>query len=138
MCPRNVQVTSTTPSSISVTWQAPESDGGSPITDYILEMRSNIQLEYATLAKVNGSEHKYEALGLPKNKKFYICVKAKNRAGVSEASAEWDRPAITKYPEGDHYMHALQLYNISCLNSESTYMYMFILGTSVWLYFHIN
>lgn len=53
--PRNVRCTGTGSGSISITWEAPENDGGSPVTHYHVETCRTTQMNYNHVTTMSGS-----------------------------------------------------------------------------------
>jgi titin len=79
-------------------WDDPESDGGSDLTDYIIETKGPKDKEFYVLEKLDASMTQYTARGLQAGKSYEFRVKAKNSAGVSELCAELAEPVSTKAP----------------------------------------
>jgi len=44
--PKNLEVVNTDASSVAICWQPPEKDGGSPLINYVIEMRSAKETKY--------------------------------------------------------------------------------------------
>ncbi len=98
--PRSLSVTDTQPNSITLKWKAPKSDGGSPVTQYVIDMKPSDGIEFTEVGKVDGAHLKYKAEGLTKGKDYLFQVKAENPAGLSSKGAELDKPVTTKLPFG--------------------------------------
>ena len=50
--PRNLHVISTSNGRIKVTWDIPDTDGGSPITGYIIEICSTADTKYRKVIEI--------------------------------------------------------------------------------------
>ena len=71
---------------VSLEWQPPDSDGGAPITQYIIEKRGKHGREWQECAKVSGDHTSADVLGLKEGEEYQFRVKAVNKAGPGEAS----------------------------------------------------
>ena len=76
-------------------------DGGSPVTGYLIEMRSPPSIEYDTVGRVEADTTTFTADNLKEGAKYYFRVRAENPAGISESGAELKKPAIAKMPYGE-------------------------------------
>lgn len=73
----------TTKDSVTLSWRIPNSDGGSPITGYIIETRAPGGASRWTKAnKDTVSETKYKVTGLREGRYYDIRVCAENVAGA--------------------------------------------------------
>lgn len=79
-----------TPESITLQWSRPVSDGGSPITGYIIEKRDTPDGKWvkANIGTVN--DNKFTVTGLQENKPYEFRVCAVNDAGPGEYSGTSD------------------------------------------------
>ncbi len=98
--PRSLSVTDTQPNSITLKWKAPKTDGGSPVTQYVIDMKASDGTEFTEVGKVDGAILDYKVKGLTKGKDYLFQVKAENPAGLSSKGAELDKPATAKLPFG--------------------------------------
>lgn len=93
--PRDPEVTDWTETTLTVQWKAPDSDGGSPITGYIVEYKEKMASQWKSF--IESDVKKLQAV-LPdlRTGAAYVCrIRAKNREGDSEPSAQTD-PKIAK------------------------------------------
>ena len=67
-------------------WDAPEFDGGSKISGYVIEKRDSTYQKWDMCARTDGSEPKGKALYLITGNVYEFRVKAVNKAGESEPS----------------------------------------------------
>lgn len=98
--PKDIKVTSTNKGSISVAWQPPEDDGGSPITGYILETCRSTSSTWMEAGKVDGFRTSHEITGLVDNAQYYVRVFAENQAGISKKYSDLDEPVFARKPIG--------------------------------------
>lgn len=85
-----------TPEACSLTWRPPSDDGGSPITNYLVErMEITLGVWVKISSFVRGCS--YNVFGLEPNKKYKFRVRAENQYGVSDP-LECDEPITAKYP----------------------------------------
>lgn len=84
--PIQVEARDPTSKSITVTWKAPDNDGGCPIQGYILEKieKDGDRFERVTQSLVPGFSH--VVTGLKEDMEYQFRVRAENAAGVSEPS----------------------------------------------------
>lgn len=90
------QLTEVKDGSITVTWTSPENDGGSPITNYILEYRSEGSVSWKKVTEKTLTELKFKATGLNDTVLYAFRVAAANKAGTGPYS---DNSAPTKAKE---------------------------------------
>ena len=86
----------TTPDSCILNWQPPKDDGGSPISNYIVEKQDQRTGTWEPCSKfVRGTT--YEVLNLTENHEYKFRVSAENEHGVSEA-LETETSVIAAHP----------------------------------------
>lgn len=90
-----LDISDITPDNCSLAWRAPLDDGGSPITNYIVEKidTNGIWVKVSSFVR---STH-YDVMGLEPNKKYSFRVRAENQYGISEP-LESTEPITAKYP----------------------------------------
>ncbi|EGT49285.1 hypothetical protein CAEBREN_29721 [Caenorhabditis brenneri] len=71
---------------VSLEWEPPKSDGGAPITQYIIEKKGKHGRDWQECGKVSGDQTNAEILGLKEGEEYQFRVKAVNKAGPGEAS----------------------------------------------------
>uniref|UniRef100_A0A803WDE0 Titin n=1 Tax=Ficedula albicollis TaxID=59894 RepID=A0A803WDE0_FICAL len=84
--PKTPEVTAITKDSMVVCWGHPDSDGGSPITNYIVERRDKTGLRWVKCNKRVVTDLRYKVSGLTEGHEYEYRVMAENAAGVSEPS----------------------------------------------------
>jgi hypothetical protein len=85
-----------TPETCSLSWRPPADDGGSSVTNYVID-RLDVSAGYWTkiCSFVRGLH--YDVIGLEPNKKYRFRVRAENQYGLSDA-AEMDDDITAKFP----------------------------------------
>ncbi|VDO68159.1 unnamed protein product [Heligmosomoides polygyrus] len=84
--PHTPEVTDWDADRVSLEWQPPDSDGGAPITQYIIEKKGKHGREWQECGKVSGDETTATIMGLKEGEEYQFRVKAVNKAGPGEAS----------------------------------------------------
>ena len=103
--PTSLKAEDITKQSASIQWQPPESDGGSPVTGYFVERKSNGKWTKVNIKPV--SECQLEMEDLKEKTKYFIRVTAVNLAGAGKpceeisfvAKNEFDVPGKPGQPE---------------------------------------
>lgn len=99
--PRNLHAVETDRDYIVLAWDPPESDGGSPITEYILEKRDIKRPGYVFVADMPPSENmKFKVTRLFEGYEYMFRVVAENQVGPSEP-CETEKPIKAKPPYGE-------------------------------------
>ena len=86
---------------VVVTWDAPEDDGGSPITGYKLEKRDAKKSSYISAGSTETTELKITKL--IEGNEYFIKVMAENSIGVSDP-VETEEPIKARLPFGEIWM----------------------------------
>lgn len=89
-------------SSVVISWKVPKDDGGSPITNYIVEKREAKEGEKWQLVSSSISGTTCRVPNLIESSGYYFRVSAQNQYGVSE-SLEIPSVVIIKSPFGMTY-----------------------------------
>ena len=79
------EVTDVTGDSCKLSWTAPESDGGSPLTGYIVERRTGVAGRWVQL-KVKPMGTSMEVTDLYEDQKYEFRVSAENKIGAGKPS----------------------------------------------------
>ena len=98
--PRNLKTTEVTTDTVSLSWEAPVSDGTNDVTQYTVDVRDDQDLDYVPVARLDGRITSYTVECLRCGRLYRFRVRAKNAAGFSETSAELDKPVELKAPIG--------------------------------------
>uniref|UniRef100_H2YLE9 Titin n=1 Tax=Ciona savignyi TaxID=51511 RepID=H2YLE9_CIOSA len=83
--PTQPEVTNVTRDSCVLTWTRPNNDGGSEITNYVLEKRER-GTRWVRATRKNISECRFRITGLPESAEIEFRVAAENAAGTGEPS----------------------------------------------------
>lgn len=84
--PESPEVTEITADSATLSWQPPSSDGGSPITNYIIEMKSRKDLKWKRINKDNVTDTTFTVPGLTEEDEYEFRITAENKAGQGQPS----------------------------------------------------
>uniref|UniRef100_H2YFD5 Titin n=1 Tax=Ciona savignyi TaxID=51511 RepID=H2YFD5_CIOSA len=100
--PTQPEVTNVTRDSCVLTWTRPNNDGGSEITNYILEKRERRGTRWVRATRKNNSECRFRITGLPESAEIEFRVAAENAAGTGEPSEPSSYVSIVDpiYPPG--------------------------------------
>lgn len=90
-----LEVSDISPDTCTLAWKSPLDDGGSPITNYVVEKLDANGLWTKVSSFVRGNH--YEVMGLEANKKYYFRVRAENQYGLSDPLA-LEEPVLATYP----------------------------------------
>ncbi|ELT96018.1 hypothetical protein CAPTEDRAFT_139703, partial [Capitella teleta] len=102
--PETPEVSEITPDSATLKWEAPTSDGGSPITNYVIEMRTRKDLKWKKVNKDNITDTEFTVPGLKEGEEYEFRITAENKAGAGQpskpsSSAKYDKPGKPDAPE---------------------------------------
>ena len=92
--PRSVKVTEVKVESLDIVWKPPKSDGGAPITKYLVET-SCVDDAFCVALAVDGSTCRARVDGLKEGTSYNVRVLAENEAGVSEVAGELKKAVET-------------------------------------------
>ena len=84
---------------IAITWSPPKSDGGSPVTGYIIEKKDRASARWHKASKETVEETELTVKDLIEGKEYEFRVAAVNLAGQGPFS-EPSQPALCKPPYG--------------------------------------
>lgn len=91
-----IEVSDVTPETCSLSWRPPLDDGGSPITNYIVERREATSDSWVKCSSFVRTCH-YDVIGLEPNKKYFFRVMAENQYGVG-APLDTENAITAKFP----------------------------------------
>ena len=95
--PLDVEVSEVTKESAVITWKAPESDGGSPITGYVVERSLAASARFLRVNKQPVTELKLKVEELVEDNEYVFRVIAENKIGPGEPS-EPSKPVMARDP----------------------------------------
>lgn len=93
-----------TATTVGLTWKPPNSDGGKPITKYIIEKRDAKRMGWTPVEKIQPNATSYTVQNLTTGADFYFRIIAENEEGVSPALETTQMVRPTRQP-GKHYIH---------------------------------
>lgn len=105
--PEDLKVDAITPENVTISWSPPTDDGGSPVTEYIIEKRDMKRSTWSQAGTT--SETTFTVPKLLEGNSYKFRVRAKNEQGPSEP-AETSEPVIAKHQFGEFtngYMDAI-------------------------------
>ena len=102
--PGKPEVTAVDSQQITITWSPPKSDGGSPVTGYIVEKKETSAIKWTKAHRDTVTETSLVVKDLIKGKEYVFHVAAVNKAGTGPFS-EPSEPRITKPPYGKLYIY---------------------------------
>lgn len=90
-----LDVSDITPDTCTLSYKTPLDDGGSPITNYVVEKMDTNGVWVKVSSFVRGTH--YEVMGLEPNRQYYFRVRAENQYGLSDPLSR-DDPVLATYP----------------------------------------
>lgn len=79
--PINLHISDITKTTISLVWQKPNYDGGSPITGYMIEKKEGMAGRWSKASLTNITDTRYTVTGLTQDETYEFRVMAKNAVG---------------------------------------------------------
>lgn len=86
---------SSTPAAVDLTWQAPTSDGGAAITDYVIEYSTDGSTGWTEFVHTASTSTSITVTGLVAQSTYYFRVAAKNSAGTGPTEAATPAPVTS-------------------------------------------
>ena len=108
---------------IGVTWQAPENDGNSPITRYIVEKADTSERNFTIAGHTDSDTLEFKVSQLNKGKQYLIRVFAENAIGRSEPLS---LPHPVQLPFGECVIHVSCCVNFVMLIDVHAHTLVFI------------
>lgn len=96
--PANLRVTDVGDGGISIAWDVPKSDGGSPVTGYVVETCRTGTTGWTKAGSVDHSTLAFDISGLITGDYYFIRCYAENLAGLCKRPAELGEPVCAKQP----------------------------------------
>ena len=91
-----LEISNVTENSADLQWKPPESDGGTPLTSYIIEMRPDSRSTWTKAGSVDGTTTNFTVPDLREGTEYYFRVIAVNAEGQSEPLQGKDTAKPTK------------------------------------------
>jgi len=112
-----LEVSNVTEKSADLQWKAPDSDGGSPLTSYLIEVRPSTRTTWTKAGQVDGATTTFTAPDLEPGSEYYFRVFAVNAEGQSVPLEGLDTAKPAKKICKSHYFHQ-QYFCFLCLASS--------------------
>jgi hypothetical protein len=93
--PRDPEITDWTETTLSVQWKAPDSDGGSPVTGYVVEYKEKTATQWKSYFEPDANKLSTVIPELRTGAAYVVRIRARNREGDSEPCAQTP-PKIAK------------------------------------------
>jgi len=100
--PRELKVVEYNVDYVTLSWIAPEHDGGSPILGYVVEKRDSMMNMWSQAAKVDKDTFTLKVTNLFEGQSYLFRVAAENQCGVG-AYVELTKPVTAKLPYGTSF-----------------------------------
>ena len=101
--PQTLRVTEVSKDYATLTWEAPESAGGTDITGYTIEKRDLSKTSWVTAGTVGPDTTSFKVPKLFEGCKYMFRVAAENKIGLGE-TAELTQSVTAKLPYGEYFM----------------------------------
>ena len=120
--------------SITIAWQPPPSDGGSPVKAYIIEKRDALSsTSWSRIDRVRGHVYTYTATNLVPGHKYLLRVTAENTVGRS-ARLEMRTAVEPCSPNSTYQLDYLCICGIVCLNGAGISISTVVCNLIAWVY----
>ncbi|KAM8868669.1 immunoglobulin-like and fibronectin type III domain-containing protein 1 isoform 1-T2 [Synchiropus picturatus] len=94
-----VDVLESAVTSVEFKWRPPKDNGGSPVTNYIIERQQVGRNKWSKLGEISGSNASFRDSGVDPGRRYSYRIRAKNAEGVSEFLQTEDISAgVLRYP----------------------------------------
>lgn len=115
------EVIKVTEDSISFSWKPSKTDGGSPITNYVLEMRESWKSKWRDCGKTEADTCSFTATRLKDGEEYFFRVCAENAVGQSDF-LEMPKPVRAEKPKSKIILEILAWIDLSIVYI-TLYMY---------------
>ena len=82
--PQNLQPSEITKSSVTLIWEQPENNGGSPVIGYMVERKPVDSTRWTKINRKSVTDTMYTAMDLVEGSKYQFRVSAENAAGIGK------------------------------------------------------
>ena len=118
--------------SVTLEWQPPSDDGGSPLTGYVLEKRDTARPTWTRVEKLSAGKTSYKVQNLLEGSDYHFRVTAENKHGTSEP-LETEKTVKPKSPFGESVVQLPLLFFLlvfvqwkNCIGLNSIYSRKYI------------
>ena len=119
---------------VTLSWIAPEHDGGSPILGYVVEKRDSTMNMWSQAAKVDKDTFTMKVTNLFEGRSYLFRVAAENQCGVG-AYVELKQPVTAKVPYGTSFFGHLGIFTCPYINIVFISVSCFRLESNVIIFF---
>ena len=102
--PGQPSISNITASSMTLNWSVPSSDGGSPVTGYLIEKKDRFSSRWSRVNDYSTQDVEFIVSGLKQGSEYEFRVAAENKAGVGKPS-ESSGYKVAKPPYGESIVH---------------------------------
>ena len=118
--PQELTVVAMTAESGDISWQVPEDDGGSPVTQYIVEKKDISRKSWSEAGKVPADTLEFTVPKLLEGQQYLFRVSAENKYGVSEP-VTLGEPVTAKNPYSKYMYHVITLFGACAYSRKTTF-----------------
>lgn len=93
----------------TLTWSPPLSDGGSEITDYVIQKKDRFSPRFSDAGEVPGDETKFTVKGLKEGDEYEFRIVPKNKAGEGKPSVPVSVKAVAPFSKFRHLWTAVSI-----------------------------
>lgn len=93
-----LKIVSMEENSLTIEWGKSDNDGGSAISNYIIEIRDVLKANWTTVGSVNPYTSQYKITDLTENGEYFIRVRAQNEANLTSQPLESEKAITVKSP----------------------------------------
>jgi titin len=97
--PKNVHVVEVYKDYITIAWEAPDNDGGSPIKEYIVEKADTKRRSFINAGTTDQFTTKFKVTKLYEGNEYIFQVSAVN--GIGQSAPAVSEPQVAKLPFGE-------------------------------------
>lgn len=101
--PSAPEASDATKETCSLTWAAPEDDGGTPVTGYYIERATAGSSRWLRVNKDSVAEANYAVKGLIEGTEYVFRIVAENKVGEGEPGPQ-SKPLLAKDPWGWYFL----------------------------------
>lgn len=107
--PESPEVTEVDKENATLTWQPPTTDGGSPVTGYVIERRMTSSARWVICNKEPVPELTYKVTDLMEDSEYEFRISAVNKVGQGEPSSP-TKPVTAKDAFSEYHFHSTDLF----------------------------
>ena len=93
--PRKLKASDITPDSVTLSWKAPKTNGGSPVAAYVIEAKT-ADGSFEKVAEISKDLTSYTAASLTEETEYNFAVKAVSASGLASEAVTLEKAISTK------------------------------------------